>query len=407
MIVITGHARCGTQYMAKLYQHNGFDVKHEKLGADGVSSWTYAVDGENIFDLPDRRTLDITEMVHVVRDPFKAVTSIFLTEIPFEKERLKWQIPANRLRHKHVPGFADTFGLSQAILSFLDWNEKIDAQGPDKVVRVESAASELGFEDLTGSARRNTNSRPHREIMRDEWASVDPDLMDRLEAFAIRHGYESVRERAKGAEGIKAYCINMPKDENRRKVSALRLGMHAIPYEFVRGVDGANLGLRTLNSKTLWSELIGCWMSHHVVANRIAEEDRLTLVVEDDINIDVDYREKIKDALRQLPSDFDVALLGWYQHKGGITERVLTNDQWMQGRRWWGFHAYLVNGRKGAEKYLKALDKIETHCDEQLMVHQNRCKVYMLREPLINQSGFATTIPKRPDQRPTKLKDVR
>lgn len=38
-LVITGCPRSGTTYASKYLQANGFDVRHEELGPDGVVGW--------------------------------------------------------------------------------------------------------------------------------------------------------------------------------------------------------------------------------------------------------------------------------------------------------------------------------------------------------------------------------
>ena len=79
-LLITGCARSGTGYASLLFKKMGLDIGHEEYGADGISSWLFAVDAENVPWGPSRKDVKFGKVFHQVRHPLKAIGSIYTYE---------------------------------------------------------------------------------------------------------------------------------------------------------------------------------------------------------------------------------------------------------------------------------------------------------------------------------------
>jgi hypothetical protein len=134
--LILGHPRSGTGYMAKLFQANGHDVRHEEMGGAGTSNWQFAVKAEKYpFEVDEYRRQDVSfkSVCHVVRHPLHAINSIAFTE---------WG--SDNFRAQYVPLCGNQF--ERAIMSYYGWNKLIHSQGPDMTFALEDAKRYLGFE---------------------------------------------------------------------------------------------------------------------------------------------------------------------------------------------------------------------------------------------------------------------
>lgn len=84
-ILIVGHPRGGTGYSASLCNQVGLDVGHESVGSDGISSWMFAVDGDNPYysdkNARSRLALSWKYLIMAVRDPVDAIGSIIRDSI--------------------------------------------------------------------------------------------------------------------------------------------------------------------------------------------------------------------------------------------------------------------------------------------------------------------------------------
>lgn len=75
-ILVTGCGRCGTKYMSALLRSLGFDVRHERMGRDGIASWYVAAGIDNVPIGPGCQNYDFEHIIHVVRNPLHAIPSM-------------------------------------------------------------------------------------------------------------------------------------------------------------------------------------------------------------------------------------------------------------------------------------------------------------------------------------------
>ena len=209
-ILCVGHPRTGTGFVAELCTKAGLDVGHEAGGADGISSWMFAVDApENPWALDPvaktRRALHWQVMVQTVRDPATAVPSIM---------RENQHAPASyAFRREHIQketGFdLDGFSteIERAIASLCLWARIIRAQNPDFVFRIEHDADALiaflaakGFDvtapetDLGPVNAEKLYKGVHYEKPKVDhavWGNLSPQVSDMLAEYCRDYGYDN------------------------------------------------------------------------------------------------------------------------------------------------------------------------------------------------------------------------
>jgi hypothetical protein len=74
-ILITGCGRSGTKYITFVLRRLGVDVRHERMGRDGVASWYMAVDTSRVPFGQPRRGTTFEHIYHQVRHPLQVIAS--------------------------------------------------------------------------------------------------------------------------------------------------------------------------------------------------------------------------------------------------------------------------------------------------------------------------------------------
>jgi hypothetical protein len=74
--LVTGAARSGTMYTAKLLEALGLDVGHESSGADGIVSWYLAADTDWVPKGPTSLEVTFEHVFHQVRHPLSVIPSM-------------------------------------------------------------------------------------------------------------------------------------------------------------------------------------------------------------------------------------------------------------------------------------------------------------------------------------------
>jgi hypothetical protein len=153
-VVVLAHPRSGTAYTAACFRRAGWDVGHEWLGTDGIASWMWAVQSAHVpWGVPRLETLVADVVLHVMREPAAAVSSIAYTEHQSEPWRARWvDIPE------------DAGSIERAVWSYYGWNRLIARQRPTHTAQLEqietavTAITGRAFDALT--AYRNQRHHP-------------------------------------------------------------------------------------------------------------------------------------------------------------------------------------------------------------------------------------------------------
>lgn len=191
--LVIGHPRGGTGYMAMLLQAYGFSVGHEKILADGTSSWMHMVDTAKTPFGEARSGIKYEHVIHVVRHPVKTIASMVGTIMAKQKD------PSSL---KFMSRFVDTTGkndVERAVKTYLGWHGLAAKNQPRVRIQVEIAHLELPKFLSSVSLLchkpaklppRNYNGQEHKPL---SWstikAAVDPGLHRKLTSLARHFGY--------------------------------------------------------------------------------------------------------------------------------------------------------------------------------------------------------------------------
>ncbi|MBI2891285.1 MAG: hypothetical protein HYY13_10940 [Nitrospirae bacterium] len=190
MLLVIGHPRSGTEYVSKVLQGLGLDVRHEEVGRDGIVSWVWAV--PNLFApwaaaAGVRPPLERFDRIwHVVRHPLHVIASS-MTE-----PEISWF-----MRACHVPEMiAARDKLEAGAWSWLGWNESCERQA-EWTFRVEDEetpiemARRLGVAAGPNAVSKTTNTRPHDPppTWEELKARISGSLFERIRAKAVGYGY--------------------------------------------------------------------------------------------------------------------------------------------------------------------------------------------------------------------------
>ena len=85
-LLITGHPRSATGYMAKIMQAAGLSIGHEAMCRDGLSSWLHIKPVGRVSWAGEIKQYDYKHIIHVVRNPFDMITTKTIRR--FEMENL-------------------------------------------------------------------------------------------------------------------------------------------------------------------------------------------------------------------------------------------------------------------------------------------------------------------------------
>tara|TARA_B100000683_G_scaffold277766_1_gene338728 strand:+ start:7345 stop:8007 length:663 start_codon:yes stop_codon:yes gene_type:complete len=210
--LLVGHPRCGTGFMSEIFKSFNLDVPHERIGKDGTSCWFYASENQ----IPDFGKKDLNGKVRSdfrfktkiqnVRDPFKAIPSIYFTETPNGDNKKHWayrfMVESLNFR-KRILKIEDNNIFNVTVKSYLGWNGLIKTNGVDLFFRVEDADKiEEYLKSLelvkVNHSTYNLNSRKDDKNIKYKsfpWGKVDDMLIEELDVFCEEYGYESLTKR--------------------------------------------------------------------------------------------------------------------------------------------------------------------------------------------------------------------
>lgn len=214
-------------------------------------------------------------------------------------------------------------------------------------------------------------------------------------------------------EGIDAtFVINLDRSADRMAVMARQCEALGIPYQRFPAVDGAKVSRRDLEKlatplcRTFCTpSMIGCALSHMNLWRLVVERGyERVLVIEDDAQLVPDFQEGLRDALRDVPSDFDVLLLGCFMlcnkdrnytplNRLARMFTRLRQDDRTWGRvfvpeRFAGTHCYVIS-RKGAAKLLRVLPRVQGHID--MYMDQPEVRLYAVSPDLAFQRDMSAS----------------
>lgn len=130
---------------------------------------------------------------------------------------------------------------------------------------------------------------------------------------------------------VDVYLVSLDKDIERRNNILSKINV-----DYIYSVDGSKLNGNSLEIKNtnLKKGEIGCYMSHVHLLNKVLEnKNKITLILEDDAEIEKDTFQKIENIIKYAPEDFEIIFLGYNYYENYDYERVSNV---------YGAHGYII-----------------------------------------------------------------
>jgi GR25 family glycosyltransferase involved in LPS biosynthesis len=208
-----GHPRCGTSSISYYLTQMGYNVGHENMGENGVSSWMLAVEAESypFGNIKEKFRYYFRNVIHVVRNPYDAIPSIIL-ENKYSPGNISY-----KFRKKHIKKIlnidlpdVDINKLSLldetelAIKTFIYWNKICEICKPETICKVEDISSLQKFntKNITvDTAKKNSNKKyvgkvyKKPTITNDIYEKLDTNLKQELQNFCKKYDYKCLLDK--------------------------------------------------------------------------------------------------------------------------------------------------------------------------------------------------------------------
>ncbi len=140
---VIGHPRCGSGFVAQFLKSKGYEIGHEKIAEDGISSWMQTVADLHVpwGETPHpKQEFDWT--IGHIRDPLSAIPSIMLEN----GEPNSFGFRRTHILHKLDVDIASyQTPLERAVASYVYWYKLVEAEASDGVLRIEDAEPEFSL----------------------------------------------------------------------------------------------------------------------------------------------------------------------------------------------------------------------------------------------------------------------
>jgi hypothetical protein len=199
--LILGHPRSGTGFMSKLMREYGFHIGHERMKSDGISSWMFTVNEEQVYGDQGikRGDYNFTYLVMNLRHPIDIISSTYYTENNFNEKTFKGKSFTFRKKYMDFTGLNE---LEIAVQSVLEWYRLIELQRPNLVICIDKNPEDKMYhflkrhENITLSEpitpiNQSINSRQHERVdFQTLKANCREELVEQLINFCHLYGYE-------------------------------------------------------------------------------------------------------------------------------------------------------------------------------------------------------------------------
>lgn len=205
-----GHPRCGTASISNYFCQMGYDVRHENMGNDGVSSWMLAVEDEYYpwGDVKDRFRYYFKNIIHIVRNPFDAIPSIIL-ENKYSPENKSYEFRKKYIEIILGIKFPDInfdavdlkTEIELAIKTFLYWNKICKLLKPTCVCKLEDISTIQKFNKnnvviqtvVKNSSKLYQGKKYNKpNITPQSYSEINPILKEELKEFCDEYGYKYI-----------------------------------------------------------------------------------------------------------------------------------------------------------------------------------------------------------------------
>lgn len=190
----------------------------------------------------------------------------------------------------------------------------------------------------------------------------------------------------------KTYCVSLKHKELRHVHARQQFAKLGMAVDFWDAVEGTKIDYKK-HSQMHTAGMVGCFLSHHnIYKNALDNGYEKILVLEDDLKLMPGFPVFMKQALPQLPADWEFVYLGFTHYAGLHSYQHKVNDYFVVPGFGWGTQAYMVNGRKTIEHLYNSTKQMVKQIDEQLcqLILPKQVKYYMVFPPAILQEGMGS-----------------
>ncbi len=190
-LLIIGCARSGTAYIANVLQESAFQIGHERMGKDGVSSWYLAAQPKNRKRRVNLAKFHFAHIFHQVRHPLHVISSVYSTEDLHSWSYIMAHLPEIRMEDSHLVKCAKYWYFwNLKAEKFAEWTyrvEDVDSVWDEFGNRLGKRISKAGFEKV--SKHFNTRGDHRMFTWEDLQRELDPDLYGKILDMALKYGY--------------------------------------------------------------------------------------------------------------------------------------------------------------------------------------------------------------------------
>lgn len=197
-LLVTGCGRSGTNYTAEVLGHSGYDIHHERPGADGCVSWPMAVNSYSPWGPLSNDTFQ--HIFHQVRNPLNVINSWVVNLDDLTRDEWKFI-------RKHIPEIKESDSIFVSAVKYwiywnliaetkAEWRYKIEEFDEILPEFMERSGIIIDMDQLQYIAR---NYNTWKEItIKLTWEKLKRELPEelyfQLESLASKYGYSITDE---------------------------------------------------------------------------------------------------------------------------------------------------------------------------------------------------------------------
>ncbi|MCE5315889.1 MAG: hypothetical protein LLG04_00820 [Parachlamydia sp.] len=194
--LITGCARSGTHYIAKVLRLHGLDVVHEGNARCGIVSWPMAVNSDNSPWGPGSNNYYFKHIFHQVRHPLKTIASVMLTEPGRTWHYVCKAVPEIKLKDPRIIRAAKYWyywNLIAESKAELTYRVEDVAETFPELSRILGYTLDTAFLNNVSTDAGTRKRKPRNLTWLDLRKALNDNLYDKIVCLAERYGYD-VRE---------------------------------------------------------------------------------------------------------------------------------------------------------------------------------------------------------------------
>jgi hypothetical protein len=191
-LLITGCAKSGTLYIASVLKANGMDFGHQRMKAEGISTWDLATNPKRgRWKKLRLKDYQFAHIFHQVRHPLKVISSVYRSENETSWKYILSQIPQIKPTDSHLVKCAKYwYYWNLKAEELAEWTyrlEDLDQLWEEFGTRI---GKKIDRDKVAHVAKDLNTARPSTQFTWDDLQrELDPALYSNLRALADKYGY--------------------------------------------------------------------------------------------------------------------------------------------------------------------------------------------------------------------------